>query len=158
MIGLPSGRGDRPRPSGRAVFAELIDILPRRAFETLPFLQAAQPSQRRWQIDHFFQWTGRQLRIKRFFGTSISVMKTQVCIAISICVLAAILVKEFSICWRLSDILQRSSATPFERIPSQQVFSLLAVQDPTDDPCNHWPLLVCSLVAPTLETQSGGVR
>src|SRR5438552_4163873 len=44
----------------------------------------------RWQVELFFKWIKQHLRIKRFFGTSENVVKTQIWIAVSVYVLVAI--------------------------------------------------------------------
>jgi IS4 transposase len=44
----------------------------------------------RWQIELFFKWIKQHLRIKAFYGTSQNAVRSQIWIAISICLLVAI--------------------------------------------------------------------
>ncbi len=60
----------------------------------------------RWQVELFFKWIKQHLRIKAFFGTSPSAVKTQMWIAISVYVLVAILRKQFGLERSLYEILQ----------------------------------------------------
>ncbi len=53
----------------------------------LPAITIAQLYRARWQVELFFRWIKQHLRIKRFYGTSINAVKTQIWIAISIYVL-----------------------------------------------------------------------
>lgn len=48
----------------------------------------------RWAVELFFKWIKQHLRIKRFYGTSENAVKTQIWIAISVYVLAAIVKKK----------------------------------------------------------------
>lgn len=56
-------------------------------------LTIAQLYHCRWQVELFFKWIKRHLRMKAFFGTSENAVQTQVWVAISAYVLVAI-VKE----------------------------------------------------------------
>ena len=51
----------------------------------------------RWQIELFFKWIKQHLRIKSFYGTSENAVKTQICIAVSVYVLVAIIKKRLKI-------------------------------------------------------------
>jgi len=73
---------------------------------TLPALTIAQIYKCRWRIEIFFKWIKQYLRIKTFFGTSENAVKTQIWIAISVYVLAAIVKKELKIERTLGEILQ----------------------------------------------------
>jgi len=42
----------------------------------------------RWQVELFFKWIKQHLRIKAFYGTSENAVKTQIWIAIPVCVSA----------------------------------------------------------------------
>lgn len=50
--------------------------------------------QSRWHVELFFKWIKQYLRIKQFYGTSESVVKTQIWIAVSVYVLVAIVKKQ----------------------------------------------------------------
>jgi len=75
----------------------------------------------RWRIEIFFKWIKQYLRIKTFFGTSINAVKTQIWIAISVYVLAAIVKKELQIELSLGEILQILSIVLFEKVHITQV-------------------------------------
>jgi len=100
----------------------------------LPALSIAQLDKCRWQIELFFKWIKQHLRIKAFYDTSPSAVRTQIWIAISVYVLVSILKKELKLERSLSEILQILSVNPFEKTP---VFQLLT--NPThhfsDPPC-----------------------
>ena len=88
---------------------------------TLPALTIAQLFKCRWQIELFFKWIKQYLRIKTFFGTSINAVKTQIWIAISVYVLAAIVKKELKLEMSLAEILQILSIMLFEQVPMEHV-------------------------------------
>lgn len=69
----------------------------------------------RWQIELFFKWIKQHLRIKAFFGTSDNAVKTQIWIAISVYLLAAIARKRLALDASLYQILQILSVTVFEK-------------------------------------------
>jgi hypothetical protein len=92
----------------------------------LPALSIARLYKCRWQIELFFKWIKQHLRIKAFYGTSPSAVRTQIWIAVSVYVLVSILKKELNIKRSLSEILQILSVNPFEKTP---VFQLLTVPD-----------------------------
>jgi len=89
----------------------------------LPALTIAQLYKARWQIEIFFKWIKQHLRIKKFYGTSLNAVKTQIWIAISIYVLVAILKKRLNLDMSLYTILQILSVTPFERVPLLQLLA-----------------------------------
>ena len=71
----------------------------------------------------FFKWIKQHLRIKTFFGTSATAVKTQIWIAISIYVLVAIMKKKLKLEHSLYTILQILSLTLFEKIPISWAFT-----------------------------------
>jgi len=71
----------------------------------------------------FFKWIKQHLRIKKFFGTSETAVKTQIWIAISTYVLVAIMKKRMRIDRSLYTILQILSISLFEKKPMYQVFT-----------------------------------
>jgi hypothetical protein len=89
---------------------------------SVPALTVAGLYRYRWQIELFFKWIKQHLRIKKFFGTSINSVKTQIWIAISVYVLVAIIKKRLGLGLSLYTILQILSLTLFEKTPLLQVF------------------------------------
>jgi hypothetical protein len=89
---------------------------------TLSAFMIAQLYKCRWQVELFFKWIKQNLRIKAFYGTSQNAVKTQIWIAISVYVLAAIVKKELHLDLSLYTILQILSITIFEKIHIIQVF------------------------------------
>src|SRR5271169_1324838 len=63
----------------------------------LPALTIALIYKSRWQVELFFKWIKQHLRIKAFYGTSQNAVKTQIWIAVSIYVLAAIVRKRLGL-------------------------------------------------------------
>lgn len=96
----------------------------------LPALTIAQLYKRRWQVELFFKWIKQHLRIKAFYGTSESAVKTQVWIAISIYVLVAIVKKQLGLDRSLNEILQILSITLFEKV---HIFQALAEPIPQNE-------------------------
>jgi len=96
---------------------------------SLDALTIAQLYKCRWRIEIFFKWIKQYLRIKTFFGTSINAVKTQIWIAISVYVLAAIVKKELRIKLSLGEILQILSITLFEKVLITQVLTKNALQN-----------------------------
>ncbi len=89
----------------------------------LPALTVTQLYKARWRIELFFKWIKQHLRIKRFYGTSINAVKTQIWIAITTYLLVAIVKKELEIQHDLYTILQVLSVSLFEKTPLLKLFS-----------------------------------
>jgi len=89
----------------------------------LPALTIAALYKSRWQVELFFKWITQHLRIKRFYGTSANAVKTQICIAVSVYVLVAIVKKRLGLQALLYTLLQVPSVTLFEKFPVQQALS-----------------------------------
>ena len=92
----------------------------------LPALTVAQLYRARWQVELFFRWIKQHLRIKAFYGTSENAVKTQVWVAFSVYVLAAIVKRRLGLEMSLYTILQILSVTIFEKTPILQGFSNFA--------------------------------
>ena len=95
----------------------------------LPALTIAQLYRCRWQVELFFKWIKQHLRIKQFYGTSENAVKTQIWIAISVYVLAAIVKKQLKTEATLYTILQILSLTIFEKIPLDQLVTNFEMQE-----------------------------
>ena len=95
----------------------------------LPALVIAQLYKCRWQVELFFKWVKQHLRIKAFFGTNESAVKTQIWIAISVYVLVAIAKKRLGVEASLYTILQILSLTLFEKIPLDQLLNDTALEN-----------------------------
>ena len=107
---------------------------------TLPALQIAQLYQCRWQVELFFKWIKQHLRIQAFYGTSVTAVKTQVWIAISVYVLVAIVKKRLGLPQSLYTILQVLSVTLFEKTPIYQALAQLPDLTPEGEACNQLSL------------------
>jgi hypothetical protein len=83
----------------------------------LPAATIAALYKSRWQIELFFKWIKGHLHIKRFLGTSINAVKTQIWIAVSVYVLVAIIKKQLKIDLTLHSILQILSLNAFQKEP-----------------------------------------
>ena len=91
----------------------------------LPALTVCHLYRMRWQVELFFKWIKQHLRIKRFFGTTLNAVKTQVWIALSVYLLVAIWKKELGLSQSLHSILQVLSISPFEKVPLAELFTKL---------------------------------
>jgi Domain of unknown function (DUF4372)/Transposase DDE domain len=89
----------------------------------LPALTICDLYKSRWQVELFFKWIKQHLRIKRFYGTSENAVKTQIWIAVSVYVLAAIVRKRLNLEVSLYTFMQVLSVSVFEKTPIQTVFS-----------------------------------
>ena len=68
-----------------------------------------------------FKWIKQNLRIKKFYGSSENAVKTQIWIAVSVYVLAAIARKRLGLESSLYQILLTFSVTIFEKVPILQL-------------------------------------
>ena len=76
----------------------------------------------RWKIELFFKWIKQHLRIKKFMGTSLNAVYTQIWIAISTYLLVAIVKKKLNLKQELYTILQILSISLFEKTTVNQLF------------------------------------
>ncbi len=104
---------------------------------TLPAASICALYKSRWQVELFFKRIKQHLRIKRFFGTSENAVKTQIWIAVSVDVLAAIIKKRLNLDASLYTLLQILSVTLFERMSIQQAFPGDTNRTPEGGPCNQ---------------------
>ena len=91
---------------------------------SLPAMTITNLYRSRWQVELFFKWIKQHLRIKSFFGTSKSAVKTQIWIAVTVYVQVAILKKRLNLKGSLYSILQILSVTIFENIPLNKLFQI----------------------------------
>jgi len=87
----------------------------------------------RWQIEIFFKWIKQNLRIKKFYGTSLNAIETQIWIAICTYLLVAIARKKLKLEQPLSQILHILSISLFEKEPLYQLLSKM----PSSDASSH---------------------
>jgi hypothetical protein len=99
---------------------------------SLPAITIAGLYRKRWQIELFFKWIKQNLRIKTFYGTTENAVKTQIWIAVSVYVLAAIIKKRLKLDTSLYTILQILSVTIFERTPLDQLLTKNYIEKQTD--------------------------
>src|SRR5260370_6707919 len=96
---------------------------------TLPAHTIAQIYKSRWAVELFFKWIKQHLRIKAFYATTETAVKTQIWIAVSTYVLVAIARKRLELDATLYQTLQVLSVTLFEKTPilqALQTFDLKA--------------------------------
>lgn len=77
----------------------------------------------RWQIELFFKWIKQHLKIKVFWGYSENAVKTQICVAICVYLLIAIIKKQLKLKRNLYEILQILSVSPFDKNPLDKLIS-----------------------------------
>jgi IS4 transposase len=107
----------------------------------IPALSVAQLYKSRWQVELFFRWIKQHLRIKAFYGTSQNAVKTQIWIAISVYVLAAIVKKRLGLSVSLSSFLQILGLSVFEKTPIFQLFQHESSHRHIPTPSNQLTLL-----------------
>jgi hypothetical protein len=107
----------------------------------IPALTVAQLYKSRWQVELFFRWIKQHLRIKAFYGRSENAVKTQVWIAISVYVLAAIVKKRLGLSVSLYSFLQVLGLSLFEKTPILQLFQSDSSQQSIQGPPNQLTLL-----------------
>lgn len=83
----------------------------------------------RWQIELFFKWMKQHLRIRAFYGTTPNAVYTQIWIAVSIYLLVAIIRKKLNLVHSQYTILQILSISLFEKMPLQQAFQNIELQN-----------------------------
>jgi hypothetical protein len=103
----------------------------------LPALTIAQLYKCRWQVELFFKWIKQNLRIKHFLGTSDNAVKTQVWIAVSVYVIAAIIHKQLGLEISLSQLLQVLSVNVFEQVPLAELVAKTQTQEELCDTRNQ---------------------
>jgi hypothetical protein len=106
----------------------------------LPALTITQLYRCRWQVELFFKWVKQYLRIKSFYGTSPNAVKTQVWIAITVYVLAAIIRKELRLKRSLGEMLQILSISLFEQMPLDMALTTNCPETSQSDCPNQLPL------------------
>ena len=82
----------------------------------------------RWQIELFFKWIKQHLKIKSFWGYSANAVKTQICVAICVYLIVAIIKKKLKIDRNLYEILQILSVSLFDKIPLHKLISRADLQ------------------------------
>lgn len=87
----------------------------------LPALTICDLYKSRWQVELFFKWIKQHLRIKQFYGISENAVKTQIWIAVSVYVLAAIVRKRLKLEVSLYTLMQVFSVTVFEKASIESV-------------------------------------
>ena len=92
----------------------------------LPALTICDLYKSRWQVELFFKWIKQHLRIKQFYGTSENAVKTQIWIAVSVYVLAAIVRKRLKLDVSLYTMMQVFSVTVFEKASIESIISQTA--------------------------------
>ena len=87
-----------------------------------PPLTVCELYKARWQVELFFKWIKQHLRIKKFYGTSVNAVKTQIWVAVTVYVLVAIVRKRLELDASLYTLLQIFSVTLFEKTPLNRDF------------------------------------
>ena len=107
--------------AGRTILSQRMSFLP--AYE---FRQCVERYKRNYKIKSFSCWDQFLFMVfaqLTFYGTSENAVKTQLWIAISICVLVAIIKKQLRLERSLYSILQILSITLFEKMPLLQALT-----------------------------------
>lgn len=100
----------------------------------------AQLYKERWKVELFFKWIKQHLKIKKFFGTSLNAVFTQIWIAVSVYLLVAIVKRRLNLKQELYTILQILSISVFEKVPVNQLFENENYNNKTIDGYNQLKL------------------
>jgi len=95
----------------------------------------------RWQIELFFKWIKQHLSIESFWGRSANAVKTQICIAVCVYLLVAILKKNLRIDRNSYEILQILSVSLFDKTPIIELISkhqTLILETPIQKQAQLW--------------------
>jgi hypothetical protein len=82
----------------------------------------------RWQVELFFKWIKQHLKIKTFWGHSENAVKTQICIALCVYLIVAIIKKQLTIERNIYQILQIFSISLLDKTPISQLISDFPLQ------------------------------
>ena len=104
---------------------------------TLTALQIAALYKHRWQVELFFKWIKKHLRIKKFLGTSENAVKTLIWCAVATYVLIAIRKKELHVDAPFYSCLQILSVSIFEKTELLCALQPDARQTDTEYPANQ---------------------
>ncbi|MSU27216.1 MAG: hypothetical protein EXS27_04770 [Pedosphaera sp.] len=94
-------------------------------------------------MELFFKSLKQHLRIKAFYGTSPNPVRLQICSAIALYLLVALLKKRLHLETNLYTVLQILSLTLFDKMPLSQVFAQVASQTQPPHTSNHQCLRGC---------------
>jgi hypothetical protein len=97
----------------------------------------AQLYKERWKVELFFKWIKQHLKIKKFFGTSLNAVFTQIWTAVSVYLLVAIIKKRLNLNQELYTILQILSISIFEKTTVNQLFENENYNNGTTDGYNQ---------------------
>jgi len=90
---------------------------------SLPAFMISKLYKSRWQIELFFKWIKKKLRIKAFYGNSENAVKTQVWIAICTYLMIACLKKVHQIPESLNRIMQILNINAFQKVALDQLLT-----------------------------------
>ena len=91
----------------------------------------------RWKIELFFKWIKQHLRIKKFFGTSLNAVYTQIWIAVCVYLLVAIMKRRLKLKQELYTILQILGVCIFEKVPVNELFETTKYKNITGEGSNQ---------------------
>jgi transposase len=95
----------------------------------------------RWKVELFFKWVKQNLRIKAFYGTTENAVKTQIWIAITMYVLAAVIKRRMNLEAPLSQILLIFRTSLFEKTPLSEILYGNELLKKENEHCKPLPLL-----------------
>ena len=123
---LAASRKDFPWPLRKMRYFEAEtcrDLVFLTNHRDIPARSVAEIYRLRWQVELFFRWIKGHLRTPHFFGTSPNAVKTQIWIAVSVCLMVAILHKQLKLPGTLHRTLQLLSVHPFEKTPLHELLA-----------------------------------
>lgn len=95
----------------------------------------------RWQVELFFKWIKQHLKIKTFWGYTENAVKTQICIALCVYLIVAIVKKRLKLKQNLYEILQILSVSLFDKSLVNELFPDSDLQKSEESAQKPLPLL-----------------
>ena len=94
----------------------------------------------RWQVELFFKWIKQHLKFKKFNGTSMNAVKSQIWVGLCIYLLTAITKRKLGISCSLYTFLQIIEVNLFEKKSISSLVTEALKQIPDDPKCNQLDL------------------
>ena len=91
----------------------------------------------RWQVELFFKWIKQHLKFKKFYGTSMNAVKSQIWVGLCIYLLTAIIKKKLGISCSLYTFLQIIEVNLFEKKSISSLVTEALIQISDNSGCNQ---------------------
>jgi len=132
-------QADAPPPNLKkplyAMDSTMIDLCLSLFLWDVPAPTIAQIYRQRWKIELFFKWLNQNLSVKHFFGNSINAVKSQIRIAVCVCLMTLIAQKTLKLELSLQLFPHLVKVKMFKKIPIREMvhYALSAEPDRASD-------------------------